>query len=296
VSGCLQTGDHGVAIASTAFPDYTRAKYGDKGPRLETYVVMQGSYHPGPVVDRSLERLEFRRLMEMVAPDLASQRFLPAQDVKSADLLLVVHWGVTAPTERLDKLFSRDPPSLANVSGKDANTGVDYHPHTVDTANEQSSVSDAMVEDFFSNIPGEDAMAVAFQESELLTEEMGARYARGNAATLLGYGRFLRQTENNVHLSVEEAVLRHDLDTPRYFVIIQAFALKELKDRKPRLVWTLHLNMASNGNNFREAVVFMGDAAINFFGRTTDRVDTVLPREREGTVTIGDIKILGEVR
>jgi hypothetical protein len=296
LTGCAELADHGVAVSSSAFTDYTRTKYADGAPKPESYVFMQGHYFPGAMVDTSLQKLPFRQVAEILAPELAKRAYFPATDVKSANLILVVHWGVTSPYERFDKLLARDPTSLAGQLGADANTGVDYHPHTFAAGNEEAMVSDQAVADAFVGISSSDAMTAAEQEAELRTDQLGAQYNRANAMALLGYGRHLRKTENQPFATAEEATLRSDLDSERYFVVIQAYDLRQMTNRRPKLAWTLHLNMRCAGNNFTEAVAMMGDVAVNYFGRDMDRVNTVLPRERRATVTVGEITIIGEVR
>ena len=62
-----------------------------------------------------------------------------------------------------------------------------------------------------------------------------------------------------------------------------------------RPVLTLHLNIRSPGQNFTTALAHMGNVAVDYFGRNTDSVETARPHERTGTVTLHDVKILGEV-
>ncbi len=299
LGGCAELADHGVAVSSSAFSDYSQAKYDGAAPKRETYVFMQGNYFPGVIADGSLQRLPFRRVAEMLAPELAKRAFWPAPAASSADLVLVVHWGVTSPSEKLDKLLAQDPPSRARVAGVDANTGVDYHAQVTDASNPSRGeplVSDQMVSDTFVGIAGADVMSVGFQQAVERTDQLGADYGTADAMKLLGYRRHLQKMAERPFLTAEEATLRSDLESERYFVVIQAYDLRQMRGRKPRLVWTLHLNMRSAGNNFREAVAMMGNVAVNYFGRNVDRVDTALPKVRQGQVTIGEITIVGESR
>lgn len=299
LGGCAELADHGVAVSSSAFSDYSEAKYNGAAPKRETYVFMQGNYFSGVIVDGSLQQTPFRRVAEMLAPELAKRAFWPAADTKSADLVLVVHWGVTSPSEKLDKLLAQDPPSLARIAGVDANTGVDYHAQITDATNPSRGeplVSDQMVNDTFVGIASADIMSVGFQQAVERTDQLGADYNRADAMKLLGYRRHLQKMAEHPFLTAEEATLRSDLESERYFVVIQAYDLRQVRGRKPKLVWTLHLNMRSAGNNFQEAVAMMGDVAVNYFGRNVDQVDTALPKVRQGQVTIGEITIVGESR
>jgi hypothetical protein len=82
--------DH-VAVISTASPEYTQRKFAGGEPRTETYVFLEGRFFEGATVDRSLEKMTFRRIAEYLAPELAKQNYLPARAIAQADLLLVVH-------------------------------------------------------------------------------------------------------------------------------------------------------------------------------------------------------------
>jgi hypothetical protein len=171
---------------------------------------------------------------------------------------------------------------------------VNYYAHTTSPGNEEPLVSDQAVTDTFVGITDADTMRVAAHLAEERTDEIGAEYSRANAMKLLGYGRHLRKLEQTTSVSPEEYTLRSDLESERYFVVVQAYDLRKKKDRRPKLVWTLHLNMRSAGNNFHEAVAMMSEAAVNYFGRDVDRVDTTIPNLKQGKVELGEIKILGE--
>ena len=88
------------------------------------------------------------------------------------------------------------------------------------------------------------------------------------------------------------------MNEERYFVIVKAYDLhtKPEPGRARRAVWSLYVNIRSPGHNFPGALNLMGIAATNYFGRTTDGVQTLKTKIREGTVNIPPFVILGEVK
>ena len=63
--------DEHVAVIASAATAYTQRKFDGPKVRTETYVFMEGSFIPGQTVDRSIERMPFRRIAEFLAPELA---------------------------------------------------------------------------------------------------------------------------------------------------------------------------------------------------------------------------------
>jgi hypothetical protein len=285
-SGCATLANSDVTVTSSAAPDYTRAKFGQEQPRAETYVFMVGRYFEGTTLDHSLDRLTFRKLAESMAQELALKQYFPAKDINSADLLVVIYWGATKPHVTVDDDRAQSAPQLNS----------NLPTHTYDSSNETPLLvgSDQKIADFYGNVASESDMRVGFDQTDRTTDSFGADFDNANNIALLGYGRHLRAMAAQPSQSTTEATLRSDLTTERYFVILRAIDLRSFKNGRPRVVWTLHLNMRSPGHNFPEAVNLMGNVAVNFFGRESDGVVNVPPRLREGKVELGEIKILGE--
>jgi hypothetical protein len=92
-------------------------------------------------------------------------------------------------------------------------------------------------------------------------------------------------------------MLRSDLLSERYFIIVRASRMHpQKKEKPPQPVWAIHLNISSPGNNFRTAMEHMSTASIAFVGRTTDTVKTLSPKQLETKVELGEPIILGEVK
>jgi hypothetical protein len=72
---------------------------------------------------------------------------------------------------------------------------------------------------------------------------LAAEFDNEDNVNLLGYGSSLRRLVGRPIESTTEATLRSDLLSERYFDILRAYDLNTLKNRKPRLVWMVHLNI-----------------------------------------------------
>jgi hypothetical protein len=279
--------DPNVVVSSFADPDYTWKKYAGEKPRRETYVVMQGRYYESVTVDKSIERMPFRRIMEVFAPELARREYFPATGPREADLLIVVHWGTTNPQTTMLEMAARTSPTLDT-------TGVDN--------DRKIRIDDSMAKMGALNDPTGMLFEVGNEGGTLrqndIFEQVQDQIAVGktaaNIAELLGYSKALRQEHNSSGTTADEYALRADLKQERYFIVLKAYDLKTPAPpgRPKPTVWTMHLNMSSPGNNFGGAVAKMSAAAVNFVGRATDRVETVEPNIREGKVEVGPLTIV----
>jgi hypothetical protein len=277
--------DPRVIVSAVASPDYTAHKYGGGKERPESYIVMQGHYFPGGIVDPSIEQMPFRKIAEVFAPELAKRQYWPAKDAKEADLLIVVHWGTTAPKISTMEMMARSNP-LPDVTGARDNKQM-----RMDTAGAGGDFVGAMA----AGLNNEDTRQFDMYELERLGDQVTNDFTSARAVQLLGYTKALRKFEKNMVSSAEEYSLRLDLTQMRYFIILRAYDLHAATPvERRRAVWTLYLNVSSPGNSFTMAVDRMSVASINYVGRSTENVEAVLPTVPEGKVKIGPLVILGE--
>src|SRR5690606_10391734 len=90
-AGAVLRADKHVVVIARADPDYVQARINEDGqPRPETYVFMQGKHYPGETVDRTMERMTFREIVDYLAPELARRKYLPGPSAAESDLLLIV--------------------------------------------------------------------------------------------------------------------------------------------------------------------------------------------------------------
>ena len=277
----LVNADNRVVVSATADASYTEKKYGEGKTKRETYVVMKGHYFAGTTIDGSIDKMTFRGILDYLAPKLALQQFLPAQKGESPDLLLVIHWGTTAPkTSSLEM--------MARTSA------------VTDTSNSVTTISQQLREATGTTTPfdalgSESDLVARFDQLEQLTGEMGAESATANIAQLLGYTKTLRTLQHDINPGETERTLKFDMAHERYFIIVKAYDLHvSTRGRSARAIWTLHLNMSSAGNNFRMAMAEMSAASVDYVGRSSIDVQTVRPKQREGHVDIGEAIIVGE--
>lgn len=281
LAGCTTVDNAAVVVTATAVPEYTAAKFRHDVPERQTYVFMEGNYFPGYTVDGSLDHRTFRSIAAAVAPDLARQNYFPAKGLDEADLLLVLHWGVTAPKVSLDELraISSRNLDLSEEKGMEGLMGANG--------------------DMVSQLAGalhSRAEAELWRDGqEQFAEAAAFDFATSNNAQLLGYARHLRKMAERTYSTPDEVALRHDLTTERYFIILRAYDLKNrLPDGRMRVVWTVYTNMRSPGINFDQAVTLMAGVVVDVVGRQTDEVLTLSPKLRHGTVEVGDLVIVNE--
>lgn len=264
-----------VAVAAGADKDYVRQKFGDHGanPKAETYVFAQGSRFGGLLRDASIEHAQFTDIARVLAPDLAIQRYYPSQDARSADLLIVVHWGITYIEEdashgQLD--LDRLQADLASRNQVISKYGF-ADPGSVDTDLEFTHEKSAQASDW----PEYNAQLLGYT-SEYMKEEYRS------VATASGMTELDRR-------------LREDLmEDERYFVILMAYDLSSVKagakGTRPKLLWSDHFSMRAVGHNFTTALPAMSRVAANYFGRDVDGLLLDAQRIPEGIVKMGEPK------
>jgi hypothetical protein len=271
--------DPRVIVSATAAPEYTQHKYGDGKTKPESYVVMQGHYFEGNTLDKSMDRIPFRRITEILAPELAQRQYWPAKNIKDADLLIVVHWGTTTPPVSMLELRAQTSP-VPETPNTQAKMGI----RAESPGFGASDFVSALLKE--QQLTKEDVRLFFFAALEQGTDGLSNEASYARTLQVLGYTRFLR---NPAMLSAEADSLASDLGQERYFIILKAYDLHaSTPAARSRAVWTLHLNMSSPGNDFRTALDRMSVAAVDYIGRSTDRVETVRP-PREGKVEIGPL-------
>ena len=270
--------DDSVAVAAGADKDYVQRKFGERGaaPRPESFVFAKGKFFGGYLRDGSLERTQFAEIARELAPDLALQKYYPAADPKNADILIVVHWGITSVEEdpdhgqtdfdQLQKDGAAYNAKFSSGSGGSSKGGIadpGYLNSDLDIAYGRSATSDAG--------PAGNAQLLGF-DAELQKEE----YRSLGVAS--GY------TEMDLRL-------REDIADERYFVILMAYDYRSLKEGKmgvkPKLLWSTHFSMRATGFSFTDALPAMGKVAANFFGHQVDGLLLDARKVPEGRVNVG---------
>jgi hypothetical protein len=271
-------GDENVVVSAFANANYTQRKYDGDKIRRETYVVMQGHFFEGFVVDKSIEKIPFRRIMDVFAPELARREYWPAKNLTEADLLIVVHWGTTMRQPSSNEMRARDSvitdmsESSAVITRRQLSEGL-------------SNAGLAALLSTHDPVADQRQLDLLDQVADLARTDLGF----ANNAQLLGYTKQLRGLSTTLGIGADEVMLRSDLNSERYFIILKAYDLHEKTTPgiTRRAIWTLHLNMRSPGTNFHAALDRMSATAVDYFGRATDGVTTTRSRPREGKVEVG---------
>lgn len=257
-----------LAVSASTAPHYDRRVPGSDRPREETYAFMQGRYFAGNSRDESLDTMTFETIIRTLAPHLAEQGYRPAPKATEADLVLMVHWGVTQTYQHHDAVLATDQlnQSVQQVIADTQQFGIAY------TGNLHDQLADREM------------------SGQLLANAMR------NNARLLGYNVAVDESFRSM-LTDPQRLLLKELSEERYFIIVMAYDYRALREKKTRdVLWITRLSMRSPGNNFREALPTLARAGGDFFGkRETDlrRVRaTVVGSNRTATTEIGELQVI----
>jgi len=258
-----------IAASATAGSDYQRPRDAAGALQTETYVFAEGQFLGGGTVDRGLEQTTFTQITRTLAASLAKQNYVPTPDLNSAQLVIMVHWGMTMVSDdpMKDINLQRAQEALAAFSASQEANGL------------------------------ADPTALNSATSALGMARQGVQDAVNRNAVLLGFARSLERERQQMMTSTAEITMSNELNEERYFVILMAYDNQtRLKERKSRLMWVTRLSVRSPGNNFTEALPALARVGADVFGRQVDGLVRVKAPLGRGTVTIGELEVLGQVR
>ncbi len=266
VGGAAAAQEASIAASATAGSDYQRPRDAAGNLQPETYVFAEGQFLGGGTVDRGLEQTTFTQITRTLAASLAKQNYLPAPDLNSARLVIMVHWGMT--------MVSEDPMKDINLQrAQEALTAFS-------AAQEANGLADPTALNSATS-----AMGMARQ---------GVQDTVNRNAVLLGFARSLERERQQMMTSTAEITMSNELNEERYFVILMAYDNQtRLKERRSRLMWVTRLSVRSPGNNFSEALPALARVGAEVFGRQVDGLVRVKAPLGRGTVTIGELEVLG---
>ena len=279
-----------VTVRSVADRAYAARRAAANPPPTETYVFAKGQFSAGVTHDPGLEKLNFMSMARTLAVDLKKQHFEPAKDVGTADVIIVVHWGVTLPNDRGVSLFANDPEAINNAR------------RAVDAAFEQEATE---MRDFAAGGPPPVSTMLGLHESketDLRRESQlsnmmyaGNESLEQSNAELLGFSSALAKEEDR--LLFESALgetLRKMSDEERYFIILMAYDAKELRAGRKHRLWVTRMSIRSAGVNFPMAIDRMSGAAALIHATRQTGIALEIAKDRPGTVKIGELKVIGE--
>lgn len=268
-----------VSIYSRLAPTYERQLDDHGKPERQFYAIAYGGRVDGTLWNRGQEKEDFPEIAGIIAEELSKQNYHFAPDKGSADLMVVIHWGLTNPYgetnysdgvnvagdafRQLQEAQGMDAGGPGLVSGQglalqQANSALD------------SALTMLQMESIQQTRQQEETASVIGYTDELARNNDIARYA--------GSGRF--------------DTLIDEVQNPRYYVIVTAYDFNEIttntKKQKPTPQWVTRFSIRARGTNFMEQIDQMALKAGSYFGRDSGR----LIRDRRGEVEIGEMQIV----
>jgi len=279
-----------TAVHSSVHNGYFRSTLPDGSLKREYYAIANGTYLPGATPDQSIDAVRFPQIARLVAQFLALKNYYLAQDGKSADFLLKISWGTTVPYDSTAHRTHAEAFNSAANNLAAANAQVKQS----EAARQKQMTTDGIQSPERST---RDAARDVF-EGELLQLEMfnGVRLtANERNARLLGYVDEINNRDTPARFAGGGALvddLFSDLESERYFVIISAYDFHSAKDEgKEKLLWVTRVSIQAQGNKFNETLAAMLARASRYFGQNSGQL--VRQYQKEGKVTLGDLKVIG---
>ncbi len=276
------------AIASKVAKDYVRRRLPDGTYQPETYTFGKGD-NLGARVDPTVDTMDFLDIARIVAVPLAQKRYLPTQDPKTTNELIIVYWGTTEAPEFATESNSHQLAQQANEMRQRA----DVHDSKSSAANKPDSVG---------NLARKQALAEA--DNAVLVANLGVQQENQRrededmkTATLLGYDSWwvsANAAMEGTAMALRKNDMRAELEEDRYFVVLTAFDYQMLVNKKKqKFLWEVRFSIREHGNQFDKRLPAMVALASDYFGRDSQGLHHVdVP---EGRVEIGPVKSLGVV-
>jgi len=275
------------AIASKTAKDYVRKKLPDGTYQPETYTFGKGDNLGGARVDESADSLDFMTVARAVAGPLAQKRYLPTQDPKKTDELIMIYWGTTRAPEFATESNSHVLAQQANdmrqrALGTGSFSGVSTTPSSAAGVGQKELVAEA-----------DNALLVAYlgvQQENQRREDQDMK-----TATLLGYDSWwvsANAAMDGTAMGLRKADMRAELEEDRYFVVLSAFDYQKLvKNKKSKFLWEVRFSTREHRNQFDKRLPAMSALASDYFGKNSNGLQHV--EVPEGRVEIGPVRSLG---
>ncbi len=278
-----------ISVYSRTSSSYRREFLPDGNLKPQTYVVGNGGISSLPGQTGAGDPTLFPTIVKLMARRLAQQSFYPARRQASADLLLVLHWGTTVPfndaqLQNANANFGSAMNAYNNAQAvvRESEARGDQQTTTDGIQIPIRSARDAAQEDAETQL----LQSQLFQDMRLKADEANARLLgyveeinyRNNPARFAGAGNYFDD-------------LMNDIETPRYYVIVQAYDFQAAQiDGRRKLLWTTRMSIPARGSDFSRCLPAMLSDASQYFGRDSDRL---VRNYREGVVRLGELEVLG---
>jgi hypothetical protein len=263
-----------TAVFSRISKEYRRDRLPDGSFKPEYFALGNGGMVAGTTRDKTVERVAYPALAQLVLPQLAKQGYHYAQEASQASLLLVLHWGNTVPYSDIGFQQALGPAAQA-------------------AAQLQQLKNAGSVGADLDGAAAELEKAIMLLEMERLMDNM---YSAPNAR-LLGYIEDINDS-NDIRRLIGVGADRYndfmaDVKESRYYVIISAYDFREATEYgRQKLLWVTRVSVRVPGNSFDDSVEAMLKNASHYFGRESGKL--VRGEELRGRVDLGELKFLGE--
>jgi hypothetical protein len=277
-----------VLANSQASRDYLQKRVVDGKRQPQRYVFMAGRYLAGITHDNSLDKTSFRTIAEQLAVDLRAQDFSPAPSLARADLLLVVHWGVTVGRNRDSAALVTSAENLASI-----NVETEVAQKNLEAAIAAGNLEEAgRARDNLTTLTNE-----AKSEYQDIANDQNP--TGEDSAALLGLSAALAKDDQTLFDYERRQTLSAMTREECYFVVVMAYDARALVGAKQlKRVWTLRASMSSAGVNFREALDRISRVGGQYFGTKQESVafDYPAERKRKERVDIGELTVIGPAK
>lgn len=273
-----------AAVNSEVFNGYARKKLPDGSFKREYYAIADGGFSSGAIRDPSIDKVKFPVLAGKIAEFLALRNYYFAPNAKSANLLMVISWGLTNPS------FNRSPyDDTVNGVSNAMNTYKSAAAAAVGTPRSMDGIESPQ-----SAIANADREAFISQLYQLQLYNKIRRRADLKDARLLGYLKTINRLSGISRLAgagTDYDDLIADIEEPRYYVILKAFDFRAAtQHHKVKLLWVTRVSIRAQGNQFDKDMETMLANASQYFGR-----DSYGLHRRFGnpSVEVGKLKFIG---
>jgi hypothetical protein len=267
------------AVSSKTARDYVRRKLPDGSYQPETYSFGKGDNWAGARVDATIDNLDFMDVARVLALPLAEKRYIPTQDPKTTNELIMVYWGTTRAPEHASDSNSYQLLTKAN----------DQYARAIQALKNKEPAAQVLL--------AEADNAILASQIGVQAENQRREDADMRNATLLGYDSWWIATNSamgGTPLGRRKADMETELEEDRYFVVLTAFDYQTLvKQKKQKFLWEVRFSIREHRNQFDKRLAGMAATASQYFGRDSGGLNHLyLP---EGHVEIGPVESLGVV-
>ena len=295
-TGLIAKSPPATSAFSEISADYHRTPSDDGGYVPETYVVAEGTRLDENGTDDSISGASFWDVAKVISKALYESDYVPVRQGEQADLMIVINWGRTTPHaegiggQAIDTLAS----AMENASeaqtmmkkGQPKDGGRDSEALATDTQAAHELYHSARVAQ---NAQLEQMLVLQGMDEQVRAE------ANAYNARLLGYHKVLARANEYMNGAPARQHffmnLLDELESPRYFVVLQAYDFETaLKEKKRKLLWTTRFSISAKGRNFKDELESMAMASARIFGTDSEDLKRSLSSAR---VEFGELEFIG---